>query len=139
MKTFKLALHAVILTFAAFSLNAFAEDCTWGGIGLKPTNGNYNLSVFCKKGSTTVATKTTYIPIKGATKCSINVNGAYTNKGTCLSPNITAKPKVCPIIDIGMTCDWSGSCNEAFGRTCASRGGKTVNEGGMMVCRASSC
>lgn len=62
--------------------------------------------------------------------------------------NITNSPKTCsglacgggppcPTYDVGISCDGSGHCNEAFGRACTNRGGNTrFNAWNDMVCVA---
>lgn len=134
MKLSKFLSGIFLVCAAAFSHGALADDCTWFTTGLQTTNTGIILTYACKNGTVDAAIKTTTVPYSGAVTCSINVNSAYQNTGSCTAPVITKKPIVCPLINIGMSCS-SPSCAEAFGRTCASKGGATHLESGTYKCR----
>ncbi len=133
----------VLFAILAFSLSfvasgASAEDCSWGASQLNSSNGSWTIKFLCRSGSSTVATKTTVIPIKGQPTCSMSLASGYNNTGSCISPNIV-KGQPCQVINIGMSCRGENWCAEAFGRACYSAGGKTVFENGNMVCKSKSC
>lgn len=143
MKNLKTLIGAILLAVSTMSFGAHAEDCEWttGFFSVKGPNVA-DMVYFCEVNDDVKATKTVGTASHGEPTCSITTVSGYTNKGSCIWPDIAKnppKPQVCPVINIGMTCDGSWHCAEAFGRTCFSRGGKTVWENGQMVCRQKSC
>lgn len=66
--------------------------------------------------------------------CNLRGCGIAASKIVNSSINTTATGS-CPVINIGMSCSSTSSCVEAFGRACASAGGRAHSEVGEMVCR----